>query len=195
MPACLTSMGQRTMIDEAEELTEEPRWVLVEGPAPGEAEFLGRWLLAAVDADKALEQQRKRNPKLKEQISRIEVIYVVSFSPAATRFVELLMKNLTCFTLDLWDEWGEIFTVMAALGFFRRTGERYQMTLPEEIDGPVIEDALLKLAATEDGEYFLHPEHLVSCFTKTDAHIWQDLLDRQPWKERVADRALLLKET
>src|SRR6516165_8032109 len=106
MPACLTSMGQRTMINEAEELTEEPRWALVEGPAPGEAEFLGRWLLAAVDADKALEQQRKRNPQLKEQISRIEVIYIVSFSPAATRFVELLMKNLTCFTLDFFRQTG-----------------------------------------------------------------------------------------
>ena len=178
MPACLTSMGQRTMIDELEVLTEEPHWVLVEGPGPGEAEFLGRWLLAAIEADKALEQQRKQNRNLKEQISRIEVIYLVSFSPAATRFVELLMKNLTCFTLD----------------FFRQTGERYQMTLPQEINGPMIEDALLKLAATEDDESVLQPEHLVSCLTKTDAHMWQDSLERQPWIERVADRALLLEE-
>ena len=182
------------MIDELEVLTEKPHWALVEGPGPGEAEFLGRWLLAAIEADKALEQQRKQNRNLKEQISRIEVIYLVSFSPAATRFVELLMKNLTCFTLDLWDEWGEIFTVMAGLGFFRRTGERYQMTLPQEINGPMIEDALLKLAATEDDESVLQPEHLVSCLTKTDAHMWQDSLERQPWIERVADRALLLEE-
>jgi hypothetical protein len=27
-------------------------WVLIEGPAPGSAEFLGRWLLAAADADR-----------------------------------------------------------------------------------------------------------------------------------------------
>jgi hypothetical protein len=175
-------------------LAEEPHWVLVEGPEPGDAGFLGHWLLAAVDADTALEQQRKQNPGLKEQISRLEVIYIVHFSPAATRFLELLMKNLACFTLDLWDEWGEIFTVMAGLGFFRRTGERYQMTLPQEINGPMIEDALLELAATEDEEYFLHPEHLVSCLTETDVHMWQDLLDRQPSMERVADRALLLDE-
>jgi hypothetical protein len=42
-------------------LTEEPHWVLVEGPGPGDAGFLGHWLLAAVDADRALEQQRKQN--------------------------------------------------------------------------------------------------------------------------------------
>jgi hypothetical protein len=186
-------MEQRTMIDELEVLTEGPHWVLVEGPGPGEAEFLGRWLLAAVDADKALAEQRTQNPGLKEQISRLEVEYQVSFSAAATRFVELLMKNLTCFTLDLWDEWGDVFTVMAGLGFFRQTGERHQMTPPQEINGPMIEDALLKLAATEDEDFFLQPEHLVSCLTKTEAHMWQDLLERQPWMERVADRALLLE--
>jgi hypothetical protein len=179
------------MIDELEVLTEKPHWVLAEGPEPGDAHFLGHWLLAAVEADKALEQQRKQNPNLTEQISRIEVIYIVSFSPAATKFVEFLMKNRTCFTWDLWDEPGEIFTVMAGLGFFRQTGERYQMTLPQEINGQMIEEALLKLAATEDEEYYLHPEDLVSCLTKTRA---QDLLERQPWMERVADRALLLEE-
>jgi hypothetical protein len=42
-----------------DEMTEEPPWVLVEGPGPGDAEFLGRWPLAAVAADKALEEQRK----------------------------------------------------------------------------------------------------------------------------------------
>ena len=192
MLASLTRTGERTMMDV---LTEERHWVLVEGPGPGDADFLGHWLLAAVEAETALGQQRKQNPGLKEQISRLEVEHEISFSPAATRFVELFMKNLACFTLDLWDEWGEDFTIMAGLGFFRQTGERYQMTLPQQINGPMIEDALLRLAATEDEEYYLHPEHLVSCLTKADAHKWHDLLDRQPWIERVADRTLLLEET
>jgi hypothetical protein len=103
------------------------------------------------------------------------------------------MKNLTCFTLDLWDEWGEDFTLMAEMGFFRLTGDRYQMTIPQEISGSKVEAALLKLAATEDEKYFLHPEHLVSCLTEADADKWQDLLEGQPWMERVADRALLLE--
>jgi hypothetical protein len=58
----------------------------------------------------------------------------------------------------------------------------------------MIEDALLILAATEDEESMPRAERLVSCLTKTDADMWQDLLERQPWVERVADRALLLEE-
>jgi hypothetical protein len=105
------------MIDEREVLTEGRHWVLVEGPGPRDADFLGHWLLAAVEADTALEQQRKQNPSLKEQISNLEEFRVISFSPAAIRFVELLMKNLACFTSHLWDEWGDFFAVMAGLGF------------------------------------------------------------------------------
>ena len=48
-----------------EEMAAELLWVLVEGPGPGEAEFLGRWLLAAVEADRTLQEQFKQNPGLK----------------------------------------------------------------------------------------------------------------------------------
>jgi hypothetical protein len=177
-----------------EEMAAELLWVLVEGPGPGAAEFLGRWLLAAVQADQMLHEQFKQNPSLKEQVSRLEVAYLVSFSPAATEFVELLMKNLTCFSLPLWGEWCEIFPVMAELGFFRRTGDRYQMTIPEGVSGLRIEAALLKLAATEDAQYFLHPEHFVTCLNKADAARWQLRLEGLPWMQRVADRNFLLDE-
>jgi hypothetical protein len=177
-----------------DEMAAELFWVLVEGPGPGEAEFLGRWLLAAAEADKALEEQRKRNPALKEEISRLEGLHQISFSPAATTFVELLMRNLTCFTLDVWGEWGQDFTLMAETGFFHLTGDRYQMTVPQEISGSKIEAALLKLAASEDPEYYLHPEQFVSCLRKADAETWQDRLERLPWMQRVTDRALLLEE-
>jgi hypothetical protein len=169
-------------------------WVLIEGPGPGDAEFLGRWLLAAVVADRAIEEQFKRNTSLRQRIARLEVVYTVSFSPAATRSVELLMKNLSCFSLDLWDEWGEIFVVMAKIGFFRQTGNRYQMTIPEDISGSKIEAALLKLAATEDEEYYLHPEHLVPCLSKRETESWQSKLECLPWMHRVADRNFLLSQ-
>jgi hypothetical protein len=177
-----------------DEVATELHWVLVEGPGPGDAEFLGRWLLAAVEADEALQEQFKRNPKLKEQIGRLEVICEVSFSPAVMRFVELLMKNLTAFSLELWDEWGEIFTVMAELGFFCLTGNRYQMTIPRTISGSSIEAALLRLAAAEDQNYFLHPEHLVTCLTEPEAKAWQLRLECLSWIQRVADRSVLLGE-
>ena len=177
-----------------DETAADAPWVLVEGPRPGDAEFLGRWLLAAVEADRALQEQFRQNLGLKQQISRLEILILVEFSPAATKCVELLMENLTCFSLDLWDEWGEIFTVMAELGFFRLTGNRYQMTIPREVTGSRIESALLRLAATEDVEYFLHPEELVTCLTKPEAQKWQLRLERLPWMQRVADRDFLIED-
>jgi hypothetical protein len=177
-----------------DEMAGELLWVLVEGPGAGDAEFLGRWLLAAVEADHALEEQFKKNPSLKEQISRLELVFCIRFSSAATRFVELLMKNLTCFLLPLGEEWSEIFSVMAQIGFFRLTGERYQMTIPQAISGSAIKAALLRLASTEDQQYYLHPEQLVTCLGKPDAQNWQLRLERLPWMQRVADRALLLGE-
>jgi hypothetical protein len=177
-----------------DEIAAEAPWVLVEGPGPGDAEFLGRWLLAAVEADHALQERFKQNPGLKQQITRLEALCLVEFSPAVTRCVELLMENLTCFSLDLWDELGEIFTVMAELGFFRLTGDRYQMTIPQEFFGSRIESALLRLADTEDEESFLHPEHLVTCLTKPEAQKWRLRLERLPWMQRVADRDFLIED-
>jgi len=173
-----------------DEIAAEAPWVSVEGPGPGDAEFLERWLLAAVEADHALQEQFRKNPGLRQQISRLEVLCLVEFSPAVTKCVELLMENLTCFSLDLWDEWGEIFTVMAELGFFRLTGDRYQMTIPREVTGSRIESALLRLAATED----VHHEELVTCLTKPEAQKWQLRLERLPWMQRVADRDFLIED-
>lgn len=61
-----------------------PTWVLIEGPGPGDAEFLGCWLLAAAVADRALEEQFATNANLREQIIPLEIMRIVEFSPAAT---------------------------------------------------------------------------------------------------------------
>jgi hypothetical protein len=95
--------------------------------------------------------------------------------------------------IAIWGEWGEIFSIMAQIGFFRRTGDRYQMIVPKRIRGSEIEAALLNLAGTED-EDFLHPERSVTCVSKSDAKKWQLRLERLPWQQRLADRALLLEE-
>ena len=178
-----------------DDMAAERLWVLVEGPEPGDAGFLGHWLLAADEADQALHEQFKQNPDLRERIDRLEVVYGVRFSSTATRCVELLMIDLTSFSIAVYDEpFGEIFAVMAELGFFRRTGDRYQMTIPQAISGSKIEAALIRLAATEDQEYVLHPEHLVTCLSRPEAKAWQLRLERLPSMQRVADRNVLLGE-
>ncbi|MCK1629750.1 hypothetical protein [Bradyrhizobium sp. 162] len=177
----------------ANSLPDKDHWVLVEGPGPGEAEFLGRWLLAAAAADRALQERFKHNTTLKQQISSLEIVYGIRFSSGATKFLELLMKDLTAFSLSLEDDWIDLFAVMADLGFFCLTGERYQMTLPSGTSGCAIEASLLKLAATEH-HFCLHPEQMIHCITKIDAHTWHSRLESLSWMQRVADRDLLLGE-
>jgi hypothetical protein len=177
----------------ANSLRVKNRWVLVEGPGPDEAEFLGRWLLAAAAADQALEEQFKRNTELKKHISSVEIVHEICFSSAATKFLKLLMKDLTAFSLSVDDGWVDVFAIMADLGFFRLTGERYQMTLPSSASGQAIEASLLKLAATEQ-RFSLHPENMIHCITKIDAHTWHSRLTSLSWMRRVADRELLLGE-
>lgn len=170
-------------------------WVLIEGPEPGDAQFLGQWLLAAAKADKILQEQFELDPSFKRAVGRLECVYAFVFSPTATRFVELLMADLTAFPLSVIDEpLGESFVVMAELGFFSQTGDRFQMTVPKDFSSEKIKAALLRLANTEDEDFVLHPEQLVHCMERCDVLDWQARLNRIPHLQRVADRAILLDE-
>jgi hypothetical protein len=168
-------------------------WVLVEGPKPGDAQFLGEWLLAAAKADKLLQEQFELDPDFKQAVNRLEVVYAFVFCPTATKCIELLMTDLTAFPMSVLDEpWGEVFVVMAELGFFSQTGDRYQMTIPKDSSSAAIKTALMHLANTEDEDFFLHPEHLVRCMSRSNVLDWQARLNRLPYLQRVADRAILL---
>jgi hypothetical protein len=100
----------------------EQHWVLVEGPAPGDAQFLGRWLLTAAKADKLLQEHLERDLEFKLSVARIELVYAFQFSPTATKSIELLMKDSTSFSLSVFDLWGDVFVVMAEIGFFFADG-------------------------------------------------------------------------
>jgi hypothetical protein len=97
------------------------------------------------------------------------------------------MSDLTAFPFSVFDwPWGEGFVVMAELGFFRRTGDRYQMTIPRDASSRRIKAALVHLAKTEDEDFHLHPELLVRCMYRSDVLDWQARLNRLPWIQRVA---------
>jgi hypothetical protein len=89
---------------------------------PGDAHFLGHWLLAAAGADELLQRQFEMDPAFKRAVERLEVVYAFAFSLTATKFIELLMKDLTAFPLSVLDEplW-KCFVVMMELGFFTQT--------------------------------------------------------------------------
>ncbi len=122
-------------------------WVLIEGPAPDDAHFLGRWLLAADEADKLLQMQFEEDPALELTIASVELASVFAFSPTATKCIEFLLRHVTSVSLPL-PIWGEMFALMADIGFFLQTGDRYQMTVPKSLTREKAKAALLRLVAT-----------------------------------------------
>jgi hypothetical protein len=165
--------------------------ILVEGPRWGDAEFFGRWLLAAVDASK-LWHEAVRDPLFKKQIERLEVVYHLDFGTAALAMLLELREHFVAFTLPLDSEEGELFAMMAELGFFALTGDRYQMVIPTLADIGELKEALLRFAKTEDEEYALHPEHLITTMPFASAIAWQSRLLAMDEQCRSADRTILL---
>ena len=123
----------------------------------------------------------------------IEIFNRIEFAPFGMAFVRMWLQQKGIFSIDLFDsEVADIFPVMTAAGFFTRTGQRYQMTIPQGVNIAAIRDALLQLAETEDGHSFLHPERLLVTMTRMEAETWKGRLGGMNWRQRLADRELLL---
>ena len=75
---------------------------------------------------------------------------------------------------------------MAWIGFF------VQMVIPARLDAEVVKGAALALAATEDGEYEMHPERLFRLIPLSAAQACQNRLQEMDEGQRLADRNLLL---
>jgi hypothetical protein len=167
--------------------------VLVEGTGPSDLNFVVRWLQSAAKADRLLDREFTNDPQFRASIDRLEVCTFVEFRPPAMAFLRMFLEDLTTFTLDLENsEWAEMFVIMVAAGFFQLTGDRYQMTVPKKLKVSKIREALLQLAATEDKDYYLHPEEFVHVISYFDAMEWRTRLSRINWQQRVTDRAILL---
>jgi hypothetical protein len=83
---------------------------------------------------------------------------------------------------------------MAKLGFVRRTGTRYQMTMPDNLDIEAIKAAALEAARTEDREHYLHPEALVASMSKDKARACQKRLRNMDQDLRIRKRCRLLRD-
>jgi hypothetical protein len=132
-------------------------YILIEGPRWGDAEFLGKWLLAAARANELLtrvgEDVAFQEPMRASDIRDLGISAIVVLSKMAENLSTVIFS---LDELDLND-----VAIMAELGFYRCTGDRYQMTLPTRIDIHRVKMAIRKLAETEDAEYALHPEKLI----------------------------------
>ena len=166
-------------------------YVLIEGPEWADAKVYGNWLLAAARAE-ALWKQARKDPVFAKKIERLTVSCIPEFSIGATVMLAHLTGDLVAFSLQLNSEDGDVFVMMAEMGFFALTGERYQLVIPKKLSVDVVKSAALKYARTEDAEYELHPEYLTVSMPKAKALRWQKRLLRMDQNRRCADRIKLL---
>ena len=176
-------------------INENEPYILVEGPKWGDAEFYGEWLSMAAKAE-ALWKEALKNPIFEEQVDQLTIIFIPEFSIGATVMVSQLEKNLASFAIQLNGEQVDLvdmFVMMADMGFFVLTGQRYQMAIPAQLNMDVVKSAALKFAQTADPEYYLHPEYLVATMPYVEAKAWQGRLRTMDSAHRCADRLLLLE--
>jgi hypothetical protein len=123
--------------------------VLIEGPTWGDAEFYGKWLLAAGQAETFWKDARK-DPDFAKQVERVEIVSIPDFGISASVMVMALQVYRTTFVLDLYSEHGEDFAMMFTMGFFAPINQRYRMTIPVDLTVEKVKWAILKYALTED---------------------------------------------
>ena len=179
------------MMSEGEKMDELEPCILVEGPRWADIKFYARWLLAVARADE-LWEKAIANPVFEEQVFRLLVATIPTFRIGATVMLSRLEKNLVSFVVQINEQEGEEFTMLAEMGFFIRTGQRYQMVVPTPLNMERVKKAALKLAQTEDADSYLHPEYLLATMPYVETKAWQRRLREMDEASRLADRLLLL---
>ena len=94
------------------------------------ARFHIPWLQAAIDCDRLLQAYLSENPSFRERIARLEIAFHMEFAPSAVAFIRKWQKDSCSFSLDMREQWAEIFMVMVAIGFFASVEDRYRMVIP-----------------------------------------------------------------
>jgi hypothetical protein len=149
--------------------------VLIQGPSWGDARFYGEWLMAAGKAH-AYWREAYTDQDFKKRIDHICSAYIPDFGIAATIFLMKLRDYRTIFLIELNGEDGGDFAMMAEMGFFTQKNTVYQMTLPHSLTPKKVKTSISKFAATEDAEFILHPEYLVTPMTLAEATTLQNRL-------------------
>ncbi len=171
----------------------DERCILVEGPRWGDAAFYGKWLIAAAKAN-ALWEKAIKDHNFQQEIERLMWFYIPDFGICATILITYLRRSLASVRVYLRDWEAEEFTIMLELGFFVKTGERYQMAIPSGLTLEEVKKAALKLARTEDEENILHPEYFVASMPHPEAEVQQKWLCTMDQDQRCAERHRLLAQ-
>jgi hypothetical protein len=166
--------------------------ILVEGPAWGDADFYGHWLLEAAKAQRLLDQAKRDDAAFREALdTTVEICHCLDYGIMATVLLSQFAKNkqFQTFTVDIAYFDPIDFILMVGMGFFVLTGDRYQMALPQNLNIEFVKQAHLKLAGTE---LWIHLERLIVAIPHARATQFQRLLGEMNQDQRLADRRLLL---
>jgi hypothetical protein len=120
----LVSANYPLTLTDATDLADPDLHVLVEDPPWGDAEFLGKWLLAAAQAA-AFWKEAYQEPAFNKQVQRLCIGYIPDFGISASIMVMQLKEYRTTFVLDLDGEEGEHLVMMLGMGFFLPIGQTY----------------------------------------------------------------------
>jgi hypothetical protein len=163
--------------------------VLVEGPELGDANFLGRWLMRAAEAKALLLQAKADDPAFRKELEPLDRAGFFDFDIIGRIFVARL--ELHTFAVDADSDELLDFCLMAHMGFFVLTNDRYQMVIPSRLDIEIVKQAHLVLVRTED-EDWIHPEQLIAAMPHGQAAGWQLRLGKMDQTQRLAERRALL---
>ena len=126
---------------------ENEPYLLIEGPKRGDTTFYAKWLLGATKAN-ALWEKAIKDSSFKKQVKISQLYYHLNLSSCATTFLSL-ETNLACFVTPLVPWEAKEFAIMAEMGFFVLTGQRYQMVIPRRLTMGKVKKAALRLAETQ----------------------------------------------
>jgi hypothetical protein len=150
-------------------------YILVQGRAWGDAQFYGQWLQAAANAE-AFWKEAYADEDFKRQVDHVCDAYIPDFGIAATVMIMHLKEYRTTFLIELNSEDGDDFAMMTEMGFFAHRNPSYQMTLPRFLTLEKVKAAIFKYSKTEDDEFMLHPEYLVTAMPLSEATTLQHRL-------------------
>jgi hypothetical protein len=162
---------------------------LAEAPLWGDAKFFGRWLIAAAEAQQALEAALAADPGLQQRFVCDPEIYL---GIDAMLYIHYLVGSYCSFVIDINGPDADGFFLLAEMGFFAHSGTRYQMTIPESITPKDAAVAIERLMSTEDENGVRRHEDIIKCMPKCEAEQWQRRLDSLSDRTRLTDRRLLL---
>lgn len=163
-------------------------YILVEGPAWGDAEFYGRWLLAAATAEALWKEVLEKDPSFRKQARRILNIYEPDFRMAAVVTLKGLFDFQKAIFVSSTSPEGEELCMMIEMGFCARSGHWYKMTIPRDLTVTIVKAAVLRYCQTEDLECYLHPEYLLTTMCLAEAKVLQRRL--QAIQEFDQDKSL-----